>query len=467
MHIQPNIPHSKGAFIVKNMTIARFDTNRKQISGMLPPKKSFLARTPLLSRDNLPLQVKRPEQNDKIAIITAARALLSFSPSSLGTSNDDHSRSTSNTVPDDVIVPVLSRIVTNNYHDDTEASESESGNENENPNMHWTPPSIKCPSAYYCGSTSLALEEDDESLSPLHCFMRRYCVEAFTATDADMALPRYGKSSGRRIIEGQVGIRCIHCKHRSQKQERAVCFPSSLKNIYHSIETWQRRHSLACRDIPAWIKVNMAKLMSDSRSGAGGRRQYWEESARRIGIVETDYGLRFSHKPGVILPRIVSKETVTFKPSPEKSSLSKPVVTCEDKDLVTGYLYVLLEQMETCQFSDQDRSGGRSKIKDCPLGFPGMQCKHCGGKAGFGRYFPTTLRALTSANSDRNIYNHIMKCRRCPSEIRESLHKLHEEQNQSNEKNRRGWRKMFFKRVWHKLHNTPSIRIGCDGPESR
>lgn len=133
------------------------------------------------------------------------------------------------------------------------------------------------------------------------------------------------------------------------------------------------------------------------------------------------------------------------------SSLAVPIVQEQDKALVTEYLYMLLEQMESCRFTEQDRTGGRSKVKDCPVGMAGMQCKHCRGKAGFGRYFPTSVQALASANSDRNIYNHIAKCRKCPVAVRENLQRLQKEQ--ATVKNRRGQRKQFFECVWMRLHD--------------
>lgn len=303
---------------------------------------------------------------------------------------------------------------------------------------------------FFCGSTSLALDTDEDFLSPLHCFMRRYCVEAFTATSQDATEPRQGLSQTRltktsyRVMEGQVGIRCIHCKHRSVRRERAVCFPSSLKNVYHSIETWQRRHSLVCQDIPPWVKASMTELVQNSRSGAGGRRQYWEESARRVGLADTPHGVRFIRPPG---DQGQQRDDVSMTCVEIPST---PVVRPEDSELVTSYLFLLLDQMETCRFSEEDRAGGRSKVKDCPVGYPGMQCKHCGGKAGFGRYFPATLVALTSANSDRNIFNHVQKCRRCPRAVQETLVRLRDEHNQL--KNRRGSRKLFFERLWNRLH---------------
>ena len=313
---------------------------------------------------------------------------------------------------------------------------------------------------YYTGSTSLAMKEDEESLSPLHCFMRRYCVEAFTATEADVSNPRYGRSHGRNIEVGQVGIQCIHCKHLpyTSRQERAVCFPSSLKNIYHSIETWQRRHSLVCLHIPNWTKSAMLQLMSRSRSGAGGRRHYWEEAAQRLGMVDTENGIRFISPPGTVVPIPQQGQSNFAVEAPQQLEVPvlnhhHPVVTPEDKDLVTDYLFKLLQQMQVCHFAEQDRTGGRSKVKDCPIGYPGLQCKHCAGKAGFGRYFPISIQALTSANSDRNVFNHIMKCRKCPEDIKRELD--YYMKRDSLGKNRRGSRKLFFRRVWDRMHGIP------------
>jgi len=329
---------------------------------------------------------------------------------------------------------------------------------------------------YYSGCTSLALKEDDQFLSPLHCFMRKYCVEAFSATEEDASEPRYGGPHSGRDVH-QVGIRCIHCKHRppSERRERAVCFPSTLKNIYHSIETWQRRHSLVCQDIPVWVKKSITELMQRSRSGAGGRRQYWEDSARRVGMVDTDNGIRFIRPPGFDAsgsigntPLLISSTDTVESTSPSRILLDadepgRPVVQPEDQDLVTEFLFVLLGQMETCPggFSEEDRVGGRSKVKNCPFGLPGIRCRHCSGKAGFGRYFPTSVVALTSANSDRNIYNHLLKCRSCPQHVQDRLVRLRDEQHmqphrlkdKKGTKNRRGSRKKFFQQIWERMHD--------------
>jgi hypothetical protein len=382
------------------------------------------------------------ENKEEETVFSAARALLSLSPTVV---NDSPTGSpvissvfrTAPTMP--MILDLPSSLVSSSESSSDISLDGAQSEESENTTRE-----------YHAGSVSLALPDDEESLSPLHCFMRRYCVEAFTATAEDISCARHGKFNGGRIVLRQVGIRCLHCKHRPvyQKQERAICFPSSVRNIYHSIETWQRRHSLVCQDIPSWVKKSMSELMQKSRAGGGGRRQYWSESAERLGLVNTLHGIRFISAPGDI--SVTADDDISESSQTHQEEPSVHVVNTEDKELVTDYLFLLLDQMEACQFTEQDRAGGRSKVKDYAVGYPGMQCKHCAGKAGFGRYFPVNLHAITSANSDRNIHNHITKCRRCPKQVRDELNQLQEEQSQC--KNRRGSRKLFFERIWERLH---------------
>jgi hypothetical protein len=70
-------------------------------------------------------------------------------------------------------------------------------------------PTLATDVKWFHGAVSLHLPEDDDVLSPLHCFMRRYCVEAFSATPEDVATPRYGKSHGFKVEVGQVGLRYV------------------------------------------------------------------------------------------------------------------------------------------------------------------------------------------------------------------------------------------------------------------
>jgi hypothetical protein len=160
-----------------------------------------------------------------------------------------------------------------------------------------------------------------------------------------------------------------------------VCFPSTIINIYLSLETWKHRHSTVCSDIAPWAKARMTNLMSGAPAGASrnGRRLYWEESAKRIGMVDTDDGVRFFRPPGTIDPLpltnnlTIQQLAASFESGENKDiTVSHPIVRDDDFKLqLTGYLFCLLEQMETCYFSDEDRLGGRSKVSSCQLGYPG------------------------------------------------------------------------------------------------
>ena len=74
----------------------------------------------------------------------------------------------------------------------------------------------------------LGLPGDKDWLTPLHCFVRLHCVEVFTATKNDVAIPTKGKRKPIQI--GQVGIRCPHCHNpaaRLMSRERgSVYYPT-------------------------------------------------------------------------------------------------------------------------------------------------------------------------------------------------------------------------------------------------
>ncbi len=275
----------------------------------------------------------------------------------------------------------------------------------------------------------------------------------------------------------------------------------------------------------------MVKLAKSSKGIGGGRRRYWADSARMLGMVDTDRGIQFKKEvknPEVHVDlsfdrdcsnstsstsscsysgttrsdqRISSgntgsssdatknlvcngngnaknvneaskkrprelKQLSTTKPASSSSSFSPAgiqLVTSKERSKVTEYLFLLVSQMEGCVFTEDDRTGGRSKVKTNKIGFPGIQCKHCFGKAGYGRYFPTSVSSLNLANSDRNMYNHLMKCRKCPSSVKDQLKKLKMRKCNGEQKIERGGRKDFFMRVWERLHGTGTT-TGVDSP---
>lgn len=161
---------------------------------------------------------------------------------------------------------------------------------------------------------------------------------------------------------------------------------------------------------------------------------------------------------------------------------SNPLVQYKDRDLVPDSLFVAMLQMKVCYLTQADRVGCY-KTRD--LGFVGMCCKHCNGQPGFGRYFPNSVRSLAQTTTSQTILKHIAsKCRFCPPNIREVVVELMRQQTireaaaaavtdhtihnviagassgavtsssstVSAGRPRYGSRKIFFQRVWSRLH---------------
>lgn len=130
------------------------------------------------------------------------------------------------------------------------------------------------------------------------------------------------------------------------------------------------------------------------------------------------------------------------------------LVLTKDRDLVPDALFVAMAQMQPCKLTQADRVGC---YKSREIGFVGMCCKHCGGQPGFGRYYPNSVRSLAQTTTSQTILKHVgSKCRFCPAEIRNAVNELQRQQaareGMSTGRPRYGSRKIFFQRVWARLH---------------
>lgn len=344
---------------------------------------------------------------------------------------------------------------------------------------------------WYSGSVPLGLEEDQFWLSELQVYLRSNFAEAFGATEADIAAPMHGRN--KPIALGQVGIRCIHCKDQpaADRGQQAVSYPSLISGIYNSVQQMFRLHFDCCTCMSNDVKMKIETLRTSS-SSRGGRKQYWVDSAKRLGLVDTPHGIHFGRDPTGPLPPLdtsaqsfgpsdvddsttAAESSVAESPvkngsvnagsllSQEHSDEMKrqkeeayPLVLPEDKNLISDYLYLTLEQMEPCKLMDADRVGcykGRS------MGFRGLACKWCVGQAGCGRYFPASEASLSQTTTSQTILNHVRNCRRCPAEIRENLDIMKNSKTGPDgkkfDKPKHGGRKVFFHRLWCRIQGVP------------
>jgi hypothetical protein len=222
------------------------------------------------------------------------------------------------------------------------------------------------------------------------------------------------------------------------------------------------------------LKIESLKVSSSSR---GGRKQYWIDSAKRLGLSDTRHGIHFGRDPTGPLPPLTgpsvnSKEGRKKKEAQKKEEIippvpeefddpppivdDRPLVFPEDMSLISDYLYVTLEQMAPCVLMECDRVGC---YKGRKVGFPGLACKHCVGQAGCGRYFPASEASLSQTTTSQTIMNHVRNCRRCPVEIRENLEIMKRARmgpdGKRADKPKHGGRKVFFYRLWCRIQGLP------------
>lgn len=156
----------------------------------------------------------------------------------------------------------------------------------------------------------LAQEEDESYLNPLHVFVRKQ-IEVFAATPTELAQPAPGRKTPIQLH--QVGLRCIHCRHIStatsqkQKVKRAVCYPSTVGRIYHSVSDMKFDHFSNCKEIPSDVRKTFEDLKLEEKNAkkekksksSGGKKsqssastaQYYRESASRMGLFDGPGGI--------------------------------------------------------------------------------------------------------------------------------------------------------------------------------
>jgi hypothetical protein len=134
----------------------------------------------------------------------------------------------------------------------------------------------------------------------------------------------------------------------------STLYPTSMSAIYNAVQGMYRMHFGKCDGVPAELKSKVTTFETHNTSNRGGRKHYWVESAKRLGLVDTQFGIHFGRDPSLPLPPFVAcasqedEDMVESKPV-QKEPEYYPLVLPEDKDLVTDYLYLAMEQMQPCE----------------------------------------------------------------------------------------------------------------------
>lgn len=148
--------------------------------------------------------------------------------------------------------------------------------------------------------TLLSNPKDKSVLSDLHVFVRQQ-IEVFTATEADITQPAPGRK--HRIQLNQVGLRCIHCRNLPSRDrvKRAVCYPSSIARVYHSVSDMKFDHFTHCKGRSPEICAIFQSLKEQKQSkkstklvnhtSSSSTAQYYHDTALEMGMVDGPGGL--------------------------------------------------------------------------------------------------------------------------------------------------------------------------------
>jgi len=322
----------------------------------------------------------------------------------------------------------------------------------------------------------MAMPEDENCLIPIHCFVRKHCLHIFLAIKDDTIGRKIGK--GKPVTVGQVGICCPYCISTFARNHvrGAVYFPSSISQIYSASLNLLQRHVPNCLSMPKYIKDTYESLKSDE-ARSGSSKQYWLSSASKLGLVDSDFGIRYmpqnqvDAKPKEADQKLnlnsetanfdVDNSMVNFPKSNNhaqdgqiavRNSEPEPILMAEDRHFTTEYGFYLLSLMRRCYFLESDRVGKR---RDCPINFPGIACKYCNvdNTRGLGRLFPSSFKSFSDSSKTLNkMHEHFLKCRECPEEVKNTLIEMKKVHCIQKPKIKFGLMKSFYSRIWERLH---------------
>lgn len=380
----------------------------------------------------------------------------------------------------------------------------------------------------------LASPSDSDTLSPLQCYIRAHCVEYFEATLSDVSPSRLSadfkstsknkQQRGRRspIVLGRIGIRCVYCKHcpYNLRASQSTSFPSNLDKIYSAVVMWQCRHAPHCREMPKHVREHLSTLKRGGGNGITGgtsRNELWSTSARDLGFVNTDNGIRFLPPDRNYSPSIEDQgeskkyqltqnnravgnsstnatgntaTLITPKPAcPWVASPDEPIALSDRNaynhliqgsqlvsvhDSVPTYIAVAFAQFKRCHLTSDDQAG---PYKSRDVGFLGLCCKWCEDEPGrSGRYFPNKSRSLSQTTTVKAIVKHVCSCSKCPKYITDAMLALSRDIEPINQETSAsggttkcsrllstyeyGSKTQFFENVWNRLHGSASSGIG-------
>ena len=353
----------------------------------------------------------------------------------------------------------------------------------------------------YGRSTTLSLPTDKSFLNEAQCLIRTSCLELFVSTEAQVVAPGKG---ARPCMEGQVGLRCMHCRHipRKEQAKQAVCYPSKLENIFEGVRNFQRVHMEACPYIPVQIKLAFKDKIT--RANAQKKAQklikaYYAQAASEVGLMSTLNGLAFEDRPynpyaapSEKLLRIMhaaNSYTSTIALLEENSNCKKKdkyiesgkfehvatestrcvlinsrrepatFLLTNDYPGVSDFIWLLFHQIGPCV--PTAAAFKRRGLKFDPShNIPGLCCKHCSHASKKenkpqtkGMYFPLNVESLGDSSFSQTLLMHLMSCPNVPEDVKEAFSEVKMLSDEHRVSTKRGSKRKFIEKVWGRMES--------------
>ena len=276
---------------------------------------------------------------------------------------------------------------------------------------------------------------------------------------------RMGRYKHQEI--GYVGICCKYC---FGQPGYGRFFPSTSSSFVSSFPQTVVKHvSEDCLGTPRWMmqlvqKTKDSGQRSDptraSHFGSKGlMERIWKviRSSSATGIQDSpEFNAQKEEKVLSIVVNESDEHGLTWRDIIGQAP--NRLVQISDQYLVPASLFAAVAQYEPCAANENDcRSIGRNRAGINP-GYPGICCKHCQGHTPpvlpGARIFPAQAGSLSQIETSSKLQSHIEhnRCGKVPYGVQRVIDDLRTKEKVDTR--RYGSRKIFFKKIWDRLHGT-------------
>jgi len=146
------------------------------------------------------------------------------------------------------------------------------------------------------------------------------------------------------------------------------------------------------------------------------------------------------------LPEVNEVEHTAHMTATE-SNKDNDILLEKEKYLLSDFTVLVLEQLRPC--SIQNKMCLPDSRYPFPVGFPGLECKHCAGTRDARRFFWST--AVRFKNNNGEFAKHLLKCTHCPDTVKDQMNFMKTYHTKQMKSLPRGNMSLVFRRLFNRL----------------